>query len=395
MKYDFPIIKTIDDVLWAIDGRDEFIVAERDGHTIINYVMCKPDSFDMSTTTIGGDIRRECRGLIFDDTGKLIRRPFHKFFNIGEREETMPRNLPMDEDYEIWEKMDGSMIAPFMLNGQVRMGTKMGLTDIAGDVEEWLKDQPDGAAKRAWINVHLRCGLTPLFEWVSPDNKIVLQYDEASLVLLAIRNMETGVYVPFETTLFETAKVYGATAGNTTDTLEAYLDVARQEIDREGDIYRWKDTGHMVKGKNSWYVRIHKIKDQIRTYRHVLAIILENDLDDIKPELDKTDLDRVNKFEENFWEGYYKKLYDIYGIVHSILKDNKIVLGGVSTEDRKNIATVYLPNSKLTKKEYPYMFGMLDNKALPDQHMANMKACTSNTKKFEETMDWLGVKYEN
>ena len=39
MKYRFPHITHINDVLPAIEGRDEFIVAEREHYTVINYMV--------------------------------------------------------------------------------------------------------------------------------------------------------------------------------------------------------------------------------------------------------------------------------------------------------------------------------------------------------------------
>ena len=37
MNYEFPIIRNISDVLPAIHGRDEFVVAEKEGYTVINF----------------------------------------------------------------------------------------------------------------------------------------------------------------------------------------------------------------------------------------------------------------------------------------------------------------------------------------------------------------------
>ena len=37
MNYEFPTIRNISDVLPAIMGRDEFVVAEKEGYTVINY----------------------------------------------------------------------------------------------------------------------------------------------------------------------------------------------------------------------------------------------------------------------------------------------------------------------------------------------------------------------
>ncbi len=81
MNYCFPEICHINDVLPHIEGRDEFVVAEREGYTVVNYVVAMADTFDMTgPDDLGGAIRRECRGLIFGPDGALMSRPFHKFF---------------------------------------------------------------------------------------------------------------------------------------------------------------------------------------------------------------------------------------------------------------------------------------------------------------------------
>ena len=64
------------------------MVAERDGCTAIDYAYALPASFD-------DPIRRECRGLKFGRDGALIAGPFGKFFNIGERPETMPHMIDL------------------------------------------------------------------------------------------------------------------------------------------------------------------------------------------------------------------------------------------------------------------------------------------------------------
>ena len=52
------------------------------------------------------------RGLILDDNGKVIARPFSKFFNLNERPETRLEVLPQ-ETPELADKLDGSLIVCF------------------------------------------------------------------------------------------------------------------------------------------------------------------------------------------------------------------------------------------------------------------------------------------
>jgi RNA ligase len=51
---------------------------------------------------------RECRGLIFNaETGEVISRRLHKFFNIGELPETQAEKVDITRPHIILEKMDG------------------------------------------------------------------------------------------------------------------------------------------------------------------------------------------------------------------------------------------------------------------------------------------------
>src|SRR6056300_703720 len=209
MHYAFPEIRTIQDVLPHIEGREEFIVAEREGYTVINYVVAMADTFDMTGPyDLGGAMRRECRGLIFDADGNLMSRPFHKFFNVNERAETQTHEIDMSQPHVIMEKMDGSMIRPILVDGYLRLATKMGVTNVAMDAEAWLAAQ-DPSLKE-WLRQCVEDSVTPIFEWVSPFNQIVLAYETADLVYLGTRDNATGAYVMDTSCPFNTVPRYGS-----------------------------------------------------------------------------------------------------------------------------------------------------------------------------------------
>lgn len=193
MKYVFPTILHLNDVLPHIEGRQEFVVAEREFGTVVNYNVSMHDTFDMKNETdLSGAIRRECRGIKFDTKGNIIARPFHKFFNVGEREETQPHNLDFSQSHVVYTKEDGSMAHPILFDGKIRWCTKMGFTDISFMMDSY-------ASKNKKYNDFSRellyAGYTPIFEYVGPYNKVVLDYAEETMTLLAVRHMTTGVYL--------------------------------------------------------------------------------------------------------------------------------------------------------------------------------------------------------
>lgn len=305
----FPYIENIRDVLPAIEGYDEFIVVDKGDYTIINYVVSKPDTFGharISTKMIPRApkevrydpddlIRRECRGITFcSKTGDILARKYHKFFNVGEREETLPHNIDLSKPHKVLDKLDGSMITPVLINDKIQWHTKMGATDVAQQVEEFVAKNPHyERIARIWC----RNGVTLIFEWCSRKQQIVLDYPEDQLVLTGARFMKTGLYCPPEYhNIIGEVPIPIVDAFGSADHINTFVEMTREEKDTEGYVIRF-DNGQMLKVKTEWYVQIHKAKEKILQDRHVVGMILDNTLDDVKGFLSQEDLDSLNVFE--------------------------------------------------------------------------------------------------
>ena len=341
MNYEFPTITNISDVLPAIEGRDEFVVAEKEGYTVINYNVMMADTFPDVRTMIVDDIgvyslhaalRRECRGIIFDsETGDIIRRPFHKFFNVNEREETQDHVVDLSRPHAILEKLDGSMIAPFIVDGELIFGTKMGATDVAKPVSEFVGRNPEYIkfAVEAIDN-----GWTPIFEWCSRKQRIVLDYKEDQLILTAMRHIKSGSYMNFD----DMESIYAIPNDipvvrrfePQTD-MKAFLEYVRDLEDLEGFVVRFDD-GHMLKLKCHWYIQIHKAKEAILQDRNIVELILEEHLDDVKVHLPAEDRDRLTIFEHEINKAINERARLIAGLL-STLRFDRI--------DRKTFALEY------------------------------------------------------
>jgi RNA ligase len=317
MIYEFPTIYNISDVLPAIKGRDEFVVAEKEGYTVINYNVMMADTFPdvYSDAGVAGCvfqsgvcipkwynkaavIRRECRGIIFDSkTGEILRRPFHKFFNVNEREETQDHVINLSREHHILEKLDGSMIAPFIVNGQMIWGTKMGATDVAKPVEEFVEAHPN---YRQFAKYAIKLGYTPIFEWCSRKQRIVLDYREDQLILTAMRDIRTGEYLSRNIMIngadLHFIPVVRAFEMHDDMDMKAFVEYVRDLEDLEGFVVRFND-GHMLKLKCHWYLQIHKAKEAILQDRNIVELILDDKLDDIKAHLPAEDRDRLTYFE--------------------------------------------------------------------------------------------------
>lgn len=188
----FPYIETIADVLPFIEGRKEFTLSEKNGYIAIDYQIVQPDTF-FTGCNLTDSIRRECRGIIFDKDGYIIRRPFHKFFNLNENEETQLHKLNFDEPHIIEEKIDGSMIGFFICENKPIWGTKLGHTPISPQIEKFVKESP--IRYKEFATELFYAGYTTIFEWCSRQQQIVLDYPADKLVLLAIRHIKSGEYL--------------------------------------------------------------------------------------------------------------------------------------------------------------------------------------------------------
>jgi RNA ligase len=305
MFYDFPQIKTIDDVLPHISGREEFLVMEKEGYTVIKYAVAFEETFLWdSNDPVGSAIRRECRGITFDTEGNLICRKYHKFFNVGEKEETQLNKINLYEPHIVLEKLDGSCVIPQPSPDGFVLTTKAGVTEISQQAEEFISDKPHYAK---FIHSMFDGKLTPIFEWVSRKNRIVVDYENDNLILTAIRNTEMGHYLPYFNMLdlaeHWNIPVVQAVDGLAVQNIELFVKQIREwENGEEGVVVRF-DSGHMVKVKSADYVLRHKTKDAINQEKNVLQTILNDSVDDLVPLLTPEDADRLKRFQKAFLAG--------------------------------------------------------------------------------------------
>ncbi len=322
MFYEFPQHVTRSEILAAIKvvndkcGATSFIEADRGDHVIYNYIVAFPESFPQPNT---GDeaqdrqnaILRELRGMIWcTETHTLLARRYHKFFNVNEKEFTQQHLIDWSQPHHILEKLDGSMITPFFPKSGLAWATKMGKTDVALPVETHVQefDLALGDPKRGYVALAEACrasNLTPMFEWCSRKQKIVIDYAVDELVLTGVRSNVTGLYMPYRT-LVSFAGLYGVPVvralPGSIENIEQFMAEAKDLLGAEGYIIRF-DNGHMLKVKGAWYCQIHKTKDMLQFEKDVLRLILDENMDDALGFMDAADRDRVERFIAAFEAG--------------------------------------------------------------------------------------------
>ncbi len=370
MKYKFPHITDLSQVEKAIAGRDEFIVAERDFGYVVNYLVNLIDTFPTPDTKDAElneryVIRRECRGIKFDKDGKILARPYHKFFNCGERPETEAARIDFDAPFAILDKLDGSMVHPINFNNQVVLCTKMGITDVVAPVQKFAEVK--GHAAIFYLDFCwdlMKSGMTPLFEWCSRQQRIVVDYPEDQLILTAVREMESGKYLN-RSAMEALATPYRVPLVNewagTFEGIKSFLDEVQENELEEGYVLRFND-GHALKVKNVWYCQLHKVKELLNFEKDVWALILDEKQDDAKAFMEDEDKARIDAFTKDLYDALAKTADRLNWVVIAA-KDNL-------NDSKKRFALEVVPQHSQLEKGL--LFSIWDGKepvALLHEHI--------------------------
>jgi RNA ligase len=199
---------------------------------------------------------RDARGIIFEKkTGRLVAKPFPKFFNLGEMEEVSLLNLPK-EPYEVFEKCDGSLGIIYYYGGKWNVATRGSLNS-----EQAIK----GAELLKKYDTRLMFKeFTHLVEIIYPENKIIVDYKgEEKLVLLGAYVTKSQIEISRHV-----IEAYGRDIGMPIAkkydyTIEQMIELQKTlPKDDEGFVVRF-NSGTRVKIKGHEYMRIAKMISQM------------------------------------------------------------------------------------------------------------------------------------
>jgi RNA ligase len=194
------------------------------------------------------NITKSCRGLILDKDGNVIAKSFDKFFNL---EEHSAEEIP-NEDFEVYEKLDGSLGILFWYQGKWILASKGSFVS-----EQALKGKQILNSKYGVEPIPK--GYTTLLEIIYPENRIVCNYgDDEVLVVLSMISNATGKELDYDS-LLKINEETGLPVVKKYDGIEDYKTLKSLiSKDREGYVVRFRN-GFRVKIKGEEYVRLHRI----------------------------------------------------------------------------------------------------------------------------------------
>lgn len=295
------------------------------------YMIVDKNTFDSS-------LAREARGIVFDEFGHCVSRPFHKFFNVNENDRSKAENIDW-KNVKFSDKLDGSMAIPHLINDKIIWRTKKSFySDVADMMNAHWKHLEKYhftyfLEQELIIRVKIRSGYTPLYEFTSLDNQVVIEHKEPSFNFLGSRNVSTGEYedVSFNE---ETNEMYEYCSSNeiigTVYCLEGF----------EG--YVIHDGNDMYKLKTKWYLERHRAVDTM-SYKRALGLIDDNTIDDIIATLRSFGYEEKANRLDGFlteYKNYYFAVKSQIETVHRIVSSN--------FESRKEIAMEVFPRYSTT-----------------------------------------------
>lgn len=204
------------------------------------------------------------RGLILDENGNIIAKPYSKFFNWNEllnREDLTDKTKDLckweEGDFTVSSKLDGSLIICFLYEEELEFSSSGSFTSEHSQMARTLFYKQFSKSQQDFLIV-LAKENTILFELIGPDNVIVVPYQENKLVVHGLINKTTYEMTPplitqkmMKEQNIETAEIY------TNMTVDALLKQVIEAKDIEGFVIRFNTTGKMLKIKVNDYLEKH------------------------------------------------------------------------------------------------------------------------------------------
>ena len=271
-------------------------------------------SYHIMSPHIVDSIACEFRGLLIADDGTIIP-SINKFFNYKENQEIEKYHSQFDE-IEVYDKMDGSLITAFFIENVLFVKSKNSFdTPQANMAYEYIIENKNYFY---FIYECYRIGLYPQFELISPDNRIVVLYNETKLVLLALRYVDNDTktikYMDYND-MVDMAEAFHIEYVNAHNyTLDDLLHMKKTQENVEGWVIKSKSDlppfAQFAKIKTDWYLERHRLYNL--SLSDMIKLILDEKIDDIMEIIpNKKYVEDVMDKLSRIYEKYYKDVMEI------------------------------------------------------------------------------------
>jgi T4 RnlA family RNA ligase len=380
-------LPTYDDCRLICDTHDNFIFYEskhKEGGfdiSIFNYRLATFQNFENPVPDRQDLKAYEMRGITFvwNQDGSLYKRYLllDKFFNL---EQTPCSMYSVVKDYKIkniYNKEDGSVASFVRLpNGKVLGRSKTSFqSDQAIEIQKIY--EKDGQIKQ-FVDFCMDEDIIPIFEFVSPQNRIVVPYANTELILLRMRDNKTGEYLNISDF---SHKLDGISVAASDDgkTLEDLISLKNVIEGKEGWIIQFEN-GKMIKLKSQWYIDRHRLfTEDLNRENTLISLIVDETIDDVLAQL-----------EEPTKKAEIEKTIEIVNKEISRMAHQVDELMSNYNGDRKDFAIKFNKHTM-----FPIAMGIISGKDKVDLIKQRIKIDTKNLMQAREWMKKAKERFQN
>ena len=224
---------------------------------------------------------KHMRSVVVNYEGEVISAGFPKFTNYGENPEHFPIPTSL-RNCTVMEKLDGSLLVVSKYKGQYILRTR-GTVDASvlanGHELELFKEK---FLKRLTHDTPDTWNVSILFEWVSPINKIVLNYGNEPdwYVVGIVHHSDYSLYSQEDLDMWAKNKGFKRPATYTFTDVNDLLQNVDQWKGKEGVCVYSKNDQTIHKVKGAWYLALHHMKSELSNIEKVLDVWLEQGMPD-------------------------------------------------------------------------------------------------------------------
>lgn len=315
------------------------------------------------------------RSSLWNNDGELVSAGFPKFTNWGEN----PDNFPVPKSLAgttVVEKLDGSLLIVSKYKGQYILRTR-GTSDASkldnGAELEIFKQtvlpsliafvvQCHGQNSDTW-------NVSYLFEWVSPVQKIILNYGDSPDWYLVGAISHHDYQLWSQNSLDEMGDAYGLKRPitYTFPTVEELLANVETWKGKEGVVVYSKNGQSLHKVKGAWYLALHRMKEALSSIDKVIDVWFSQGC----PPYQQFEKNITEQFDYELWQqcrGEASNICDAY-------KDVKKIIAGMNTFVNDTLKPLPTRRAQAEKvlaaygntNRASFVFALLDGKTLDSE----------------------------
>jgi T4 RnlA family RNA ligase len=231
---------------------------------------------------------RNLRGIAFrKDTKELLCLMLPKFWNFNENRFVEERDVKKWTPKIYTEKVDGSLIGFYTLNGELCAKTQN--TSFSNQAVRSLDIVNNNPELKSIISKMIYDNQTPLFEYVSLQNQIVIPYENEELVFICSRDNDNGklYYYNLDSEFLKNISTCRKIKTYKFNSIKDVIDIClkdRLDILIEGFVVTFDGEygQELVKFKTKEYLLKFNVMESVLSLRSLTRLILSNNIDDVK-----------------------------------------------------------------------------------------------------------------